>query len=75
MWPENRKESDMLIHELHQEELLRERRAQIERLDAATRAGKRRDRTSPGFVRTLVPALTHGLLGIPAPPRSARGGC
>ncbi len=66
----------MLIHELHYEELLRERRDRLARLEADfPEPAPRTERSLPLFVRSLVPALTHGLLGIPAPPRAAGNGC
>ena len=66
----------MLIHELLYEEMLRERRESLERLDASSshRAPKPQP-SMPLFVRSLIPGLTHGLLGIPAPPRPAGNGC
>jgi hypothetical protein len=63
----------MLVHELFQEQVIHDRAQELETL----RAGKRADATHstrvPSFVRTIIPAITHGLAGIPGPPRTA--GC
>jgi hypothetical protein len=66
----------MLIHEVLQEQIVRDRK---ERVAAAGRAdvstGRGLPTGMPGFVRTIAPAFTHGLFGLPAPQRAARGGC
>ncbi len=63
----------MLIHELFQEQVIRERTQEL-RTSRDRKADQDRDPRAPSFVRTMIPALTHGLVGIPAPPRAA-GGC
>lgn len=66
----------MLIHEALQEQLVRERKQRFAALDASEPQPRpARQASTPSFVRSLVPAFTHGLFGIPAPPRAAGGGC
>ena len=63
------------MHELFQEQVIRERAQELEARADRVHAEQARDPRVPSFVRTLIPALTHGLAGIPAPPRTAEGGC
>jgi hypothetical protein len=66
----------MLSHEMFQEQRMRDLERELETSASRARAGHRSDRRrTPAFVRTLIPAITHGLMGIPAPPRAAHGGC
>ncbi len=66
----------MLIHELLHEEMLHERRESLRRLEATSpHPSAKSHSTFPRLVRTLVPAFTHGLFGLPAPPRAAGHGC
>ena len=64
----------MLIHELFHEQVIRERAQEFGTRRATRQVNEARSPRVPSFVRTMIPALTHGLVGIPAPPRAA-GGC
>ena len=64
----------MLIHELFQEQVIRERTQELRPPRDRKGADQDREARVPSFMRTMIPALTHGLVGIPAPPRAA-GGC
>jgi hypothetical protein len=63
----------MLMHGLFQEQVLRER-ARDHVTPIRRRAGDDHEPRVPSLLRTMIPAFTHGLVGIPAPPRAA-GGC
>jgi hypothetical protein len=64
----------MHIHAVFQERLVDERRrASVEAAARARDAGPRQG--GPALVRLVLPAMTHGLMRIPAPPRPAEGGC
>ena len=65
---------DMLIHGFFQEQVIRDRAHELETLPAGKRVDQARNSRVPSFVRTMIPAITHGLVGIPAPPRAV-GGC
>ena len=63
----------MLMHGLFQEQVLRER-AQEHARPTGSHAREDHEPRVPSLLRTMIPAFTHGLVGIPAPPRAA-GGC
>ena len=65
----------MLMHELFQEQVIEERRQELEARADRVHVERAGDPRVPSFVRALIPALTHGLAGIPAPRRTAEGGC
>ena len=68
-------EIEMLVHAYLQEQLIRDRQAE---LAALARRPARPQSETPYVVesvRALLPALTHRLFGIPAPARPAGCGC
>jgi hypothetical protein len=65
----------MLSHEMFQEQVLDDRRRELAQTAAVPVARRARRGGKPSFVKTVIPAITHGLLRVPAPPDPVHGGC
>ena len=66
----------MVMHQIFREQMIRDRKREVEeRAAVAARKPRARKTETVSFVHALIPALTHGLMRIPAPSRTAEGGC